>query len=102
MAAGFAFGLLVIAALFTSFYSWRLIFMTFHGKPRAFADVMHHAHESPPVMLVPLFVLAVGALLAGVCSRNISSAITMPNSGGALFTLPDNKIWRNSTMCHCG
>jgi NADH-quinone oxidoreductase subunit L len=30
-------GLLVIAALFTSFYSWRLIFMTFHGKPRASA-----------------------------------------------------------------
>ena len=64
-AAGFAFGLLVIAALMTSFYSWRLIFMTFHGKPRATADVMHHIHESPPVMLVPLYVLAAGALLAG-------------------------------------
>jgi NADH-quinone oxidoreductase subunit L len=38
--AGFAFWLLVIAALFTSFYSWRLIFMTFHGKPRASRDVM--------------------------------------------------------------
>ena len=35
--AGFAFVLLVIAACFTSFYSWRLIFMTFHGKPRASA-----------------------------------------------------------------
>jgi NADH-quinone oxidoreductase subunit L len=34
-------------ALFTSFYSWRLIFMTFHGKPRASADVMSHVHESP-------------------------------------------------------
>ena len=34
-AAGLAFGILVVAALFTSFYSWRLIFMTFHGKPRA-------------------------------------------------------------------
>ena len=61
-----AFALLVIAALFTSFYSWRLIFMTFHGKPRASADVMHHVHESPPVMLVPLYILAAGALLAGV------------------------------------
>jgi NADH-quinone oxidoreductase subunit L len=44
--------------LLTAFYSWRLIFMTFHGKPRASADVMHHVHESPPVMLVPLYVLA--------------------------------------------
>ena len=58
--------LLVIAACFTSFYSWRLIFMTFHGKPRASHDVMHHVHESPPVMLVPLFILAAGALFAGV------------------------------------
>ncbi|MGQ2907163.1 MAG: NADH-quinone oxidoreductase subunit L [Aliihoeflea sp.] len=64
--AGPAFVLLVIAAVFTSFYSWRLIFMTFHGKPRATADVMHHVHESPPVMLVPLYILAVGALFAGV------------------------------------
>lgn len=65
-AAGYAFTLLVVAALFTSFYSWRLIFMTFHGKPRASAEVMHHVHDSPPVMLVPLFILAVGALFAGV------------------------------------
>jgi NADH-quinone oxidoreductase subunit L len=63
--ASFAFVLLVVAAVFTSFYSWRLIFMTFHGKPRASADVMHHVHESPPVMLVPLYILAVGSLFAG-------------------------------------
>jgi NADH-quinone oxidoreductase subunit L len=65
-AAGYAFTLLVVAALFTSFYSWRLMFMTFHGKPRAAADVMHHIHESPNVMLVPLYILAAGALVAGL------------------------------------
>jgi len=64
--APYAFWLLVIAALFTSFYSWRLAFLTFHGKPRASHEVMHHIHESPPVMLVPLFVLSIGAVLAGV------------------------------------
>lgn len=63
--AGFSFTLLVIAALFTSFYSWRLIFMTFHGKPRASADVMNHIHESPNVMLIPLYILAAGAIAAG-------------------------------------
>ncbi len=63
--AGYAFVLLVAAALFTSFYSWRLIFMTFHGKPRASVDVMSHVHESPNVMLIPLYILAAGALLAG-------------------------------------
>ena len=55
--------LTVVAALMTAFYSWRLIFMTFHGKARAPAEVMKHVHESPPVMLVPLYVLAAGSLL---------------------------------------
>ncbi|MGI9365627.1 MAG: NADH-quinone oxidoreductase subunit L [Rhizobiaceae bacterium] len=64
--AGYAFWMTVVAALFTSFYSWRLIFMTFHGKPRASADVMSHVHESPNVMLVPLYILAFGAVFAGV------------------------------------
>ena len=64
--AGFAFVMLVIAALFTSFYSWRLAFMTFFGKPRASADVMHHVHESPAVMLIPLYLLGAGAIFAGV------------------------------------
>ncbi|WP_420337784.1 NADH-quinone oxidoreductase subunit L [Roseibium sp.] len=62
----YGFWLTVIAAGLTSFYSWRLTFMTFHGKPRASVDVMKHVHESPLVMTVPLFVLSVGAVLAGM------------------------------------
>jgi len=61
----YAFTLLVVAAFMTSFYSWRLVFMTFHGRSRADHDTLHHVHESPLVMLVPLAVLAVGALAAG-------------------------------------
>ncbi|MBW7837771.1 MAG: NADH-quinone oxidoreductase subunit L [Sphingomonadales bacterium] len=62
----YAFVLGVGAAFLTSFYSWRLIFMTFHGAPRASEDVMHHIHESPPVMTIPLIILAAGAMLSGV------------------------------------
>ncbi|MES0129908.1 NADH-quinone oxidoreductase subunit L [Mesorhizobium sp. M0029] len=91
--AGLAFVLLVIAACFTSFYSWRLIFMTFHGEPRASHDVMHHVHESPPVMLVPLFILAAGALFAGVIFHGafIGEGYT-EFWKASLFTLPDNHI----------
>ncbi|MGA0531578.1 NADH-quinone oxidoreductase subunit L [Hansschlegelia sp. KR7-227] len=64
--ATFAFLMTVLAALLTSFYSWRLIFMTFHGAPRASLETMSHVHESPKVMLVPLLILAVGALFAGL------------------------------------
>jgi NADH-quinone oxidoreductase subunit L len=80
--AQFAFWCGVSAAFLTSFYSWRLAFMTFEGKfrpnPHAHHDDhghdAHHAaptdgsapaHESPWVMLVPLFVLAAGAIFAG-------------------------------------
>ena len=61
----YAFVLGVTAAFLTSFYSWRLLFMTFHGKPRMDAHTLSHVHESPPVMLIPLYVLAAGAVLAG-------------------------------------
>ncbi|MBN8871401.1 MAG: NADH-quinone oxidoreductase subunit L [Rhodospirillales bacterium] len=55
----------VLAAFLTAFYSWRLLIMTFHGKPRADRHVMEHVHESPWVMIGPLLVLSVGALIAG-------------------------------------
>jgi NADH-quinone oxidoreductase subunit L len=61
----FAFWLGVGAAMMTAFYSWRLLLMTFHGETRADHETYHHVHESPWVMLVPLIVLAVGAVFAG-------------------------------------
>jgi NADH-quinone oxidoreductase subunit L len=61
-----AFWLGIAAAFMTAFYSWRLLFLTFHGAPRADKQVMDHVHESPWVMLVPLILLSVGAVFAGV------------------------------------
>ncbi|HNQ91813.1 MAG TPA: NADH-quinone oxidoreductase subunit L [Alphaproteobacteria bacterium] len=61
----FAFWVGIAAAVMTAFYSWRLIIMTFHGKPRADHHVMDHVHESPAVMMFPLVVLAIGALFSG-------------------------------------
>jgi len=62
-----AFGLGIAAAIMTAFYSWRLIFMTFHGTYRGDdPEVYEHAHEAPMVMLVPLVLLAIGAVFAGI------------------------------------
>ncbi|MDQ7019817.1 MAG: NADH-quinone oxidoreductase subunit L [Robiginitomaculum sp.] len=61
-----AFWIGVVAALMTSFYSWRVIFMTFHGTYRGPKEVLDHAHESPRSMLVPLALLSAGAIFAGV------------------------------------
>ena len=65
-AGGYAFWMLVVAALMTSFYSWRLMFLTFYGTPRGDKHTHEHAHESPNSMLIPLYVLAVGAVFSGM------------------------------------
>ncbi|EAU40388.1 NADH dehydrogenase subunit L [Fulvimarina pelagi HTCC2506] len=89
----YGWGLTVIAALLTSFYSWRLIFLTFHGKPRASADVMHHVHESPSVMIVPLFFLAAGAILAGLLFEHEFVGDAYEHFWGAsLFTSAENHV----------
>ncbi len=83
----YAFWLLVVAAGMTSFYSWRLMFMTFYGQNRAGTvghghghghdtghghdDHHHEPHESPVVMLIPLGVLALGAMFSGMIWYNV-------------------------------
>ncbi len=93
-AADFAFWMTVIAAGLTSFYSWRLIFLTFHGKSRADHHTYEHAHESPLVMLVPLAVLAAGALVLGFAFHAVFTHAHDVASffRGALFSASNNKI----------
>jgi len=61
-----AFWLSLFTVGLTSFYSWRLIFLTFFGETRADEEAMKHAHDAPTVMTLPLVILAIGAVLAGV------------------------------------
>jgi NADH-quinone oxidoreductase subunit L len=110
--AQFAFWCGVVAALLTSFYSWRLMFMTFEGKFRGAANghghgdahgADHHApaetkhadgrapaHESPWIMLTPLFVLACGAVFAGLAFA--------PHFIGELA----EPFWRHAVPLHHG
>ena len=61
----FAFWLGCLAAFLTAFYSWRVLLLTFHGDFNSSKEVSDHVHESPIVMLIPLFVLALGAIFSG-------------------------------------
>ncbi len=82
----YSFTLGTVAAFMTAFYSWRLLLMTFHGTPRADEHTMQHAHESPWVMLLPLFVLAAGAAAAGFLFEDF-------------FIGPDRaEYWRDSVL----
>ena len=92
-AYGFACG--TIAAFLTAFYSWRLLFMTFHGKPRADHHVMEHVHESPATMWGPLAALSFGAIFAGWWFHD---QFIGDGQGaywqGAIFTGPHNDVLR--------
>ena len=60
-----AFIVLVLCALLTSFYSWRLVFLTFFGSFRGKTDDFNHCHEPEKIMLVPLVLLSIGAIFFG-------------------------------------
>ena len=62
----YAYTVGIVTALLTAFYSWRLLFMTFHGTTRASNDTFYKAHESPKVMIVSLAFLSVGSIFSGI------------------------------------
>jgi NADH-quinone oxidoreductase subunit L len=84
-----AYVLGIIAAGCTAFYSWRLLFLTFHGVPRANKKVMAHVHESPFSMLLPLVILAIGAVGSGYLGTHFFKI----GEPGSVFW--GNAIWVN-------
>ena len=67
----YAAGIGIFTAFLTSIYSWRLIFKTFHGEYNNKDVKIEETHESPLVMLIPLFILSVGAIFAGFLFKDI-------------------------------
>ena len=67
----YAAGIGIFTAFLTSIYSWRLIFKTFHGNYNNKNINIGETHESPLVMLIPLFLLAIGAIFAGFIFKDL-------------------------------
>jgi NADH-quinone oxidoreductase subunit L len=84
----YGFVLTAVAALLTSFYSWRLMFLTFEGRPREKPDVRAHAHEPHWTMGLPLMLLALGSLLAGAVFMNF------------FIGSDQTDFWRGSLVTH--
>jgi NADH-quinone oxidoreductase subunit L len=89
-AGTYAFLLTLFAASLTAFYSWRLMFLAFEGKPREPKDQLEHAHEPPWTMGVPLVILALGALLLGGLFAHLFIGADQP------------AFWRDSLVTHGG
>lgn len=89
----FAYAMGVTAAFLTAFYSWRLLFLTFHSKTRADKHTFDHAHESPKSMLIPLYVLAFGSVFAGIFGAKIFNMVSAEGNffDGAIFVAHANR-----------
>ena len=76
----YAAGVGILTAVLTSIYSWRLIFKTFHGDYNNKKININEMHESPFVMLLPLFILAIGAIFAGFLFKDLFIGNSSGNS----------------------
>ncbi|MDX2082914.1 MAG: NADH-quinone oxidoreductase subunit L [Rickettsiales bacterium] len=88
-----AYAMGICAAFLTAFYSWRLLFLTFHGKTRANHHTFDHAHESPISMLIPLFILALGSIFAGIIGTKFFHMISVDENffGNAILLLGEKQ-----------
>ena len=76
----YAAGVGILTAVLTSIYSWRLIFKTFHGDYNNKKININEMHESPLVMLLPLFILAIGAIFVGFLFKDLFIGNSSGNS----------------------
>ncbi len=96
----FAYWVGIITAFMTTFYSWRLLFLTFHGKTRADSHSYSHAHESPLTMLIPLLVLAIGSVLAGYVGANILKMVSTNGFFTSAITVSLDKFFIYDEIHH--
>ena len=89
----FAFYAGILAAFLTAFYSWRLLFLVFHGKTNADKKTFDHAHESPITMQVPLFILAIGSIISGLVGYKFLNMVSMEGNffANAIFAFNSNR-----------
>ncbi|MCP4829969.1 MAG: NADH-quinone oxidoreductase subunit L [Proteobacteria bacterium] len=87
--AGFAYVAVLVGVVLTAFYSFRLVFMTFHGVPRMDEQTRSHLHESPRVVTVPLILLAIPSVIAGALL--VEPALTGTLFGSSVVT-PEGSV----------
>jgi NADH-quinone oxidoreductase subunit L len=88
--ATYAYWCVLLGVFVTAFYSFRLVFMTFHGEERFHADEHHKPHESPWVVTVPLILLAIPSLVIGWLT--IGPVLFGGYFGNAIFVLPQHDV----------
>jgi len=86
----FAYWLGILSAAVTSFYSFKLLYMTFLSSPNGFKSSIQVAHDSPFAMATPLFLLSLGSIFLGYLSKDVFIGIGTPFWNSAIFIAPQN------------
>lgn len=86
----FAHWLGTLSAFFTSFYSFRLLYLTFFTKSNSYESSLNHAHDAPFVMAFPLIILAFGSIFVGYIFKDMIIGLGTSFWGNSIFTLPQN------------
>lgn len=90
--SGYAFFCVSLGAMVTAIYTFRSLFMTFHGRPRMDKDTLSHVHESPWVVWLPLVLLAIPSIILGYLLY-MPLLFKQPSLfGSALFVLPEHNV----------
>lgn len=79
-----------ISAFFTSFYSFRLLYLTFLNDSNAYKEYLKNSHEAPLLMAIPLVILAFGSIFVGYITKDMLIGLGTNFWGNSLFTLPQN------------
>ena len=92
VSGNFAYWFGTICVFLTSLYSFRLLFMTFLAPTTATAHTLEHAHDAPPIMALPLILLAFGSIFVGYTFSDMFVGLGTNFWGNAIFTLPKNSL----------
>jgi proton-translocating NADH-quinone oxidoreductase chain L len=85
-----------IAAFFTAFYSFRLVYLTFINKPSGFRSVMKNVHEVPLIMGIPLIILSFGSIFLGFLMKDMTIGLGTDFWQNSIFVLPKNNLYIES------
>jgi len=96
MSGHFAHWFGCMAAFFTAFYSFRLVYLTFIAKPMGSRTVIEHAHEVPLAMGIPLIVLSFGSIFLGFLTKDMVIGLGTDFWQNAVFVLPKNNLFIES------
>ncbi len=88
--SGFAYFAVMLGVFVTSFYSFRLYFLVFHGKERMDHHTQAHLHETPAVVTLPLILLAIPSVIIGALT--IGPLLFGDGFGGSIFVAPEHNV----------